>query len=63
MTFIELLLNSLFLASLIMLIGKFFGAAISWWLIILLSSPMAIACIPMISEFFIKVLKRKNPWK
>ncbi len=63
MTFIELLLNGLSLASLIMLIGKFFGAAISWWLIILLSAPMAIACIPMISEFFIKVLKRKNPWK
>ena len=63
MTLIELLLNALFLASLIMLFGKFFGAAISWWLIILFSAPMAIACIPMISEFLIKVFKRKNPWK
>ena len=63
MTFVELLLSALFLASLILLIGKFFGAAISWWLIILLSAPMAIACIPMIREFIIKVLKRKNPWK
>ena len=63
MTLIELLLNALFLASLIMLIGKFFGAVISWWLIILFSAPMAIACTPMISEFFIGFLKRKKLWK
>ena len=63
MTFIELILNVLFLTSLIMLFGKLFGAAISWWLIIVLSTPMVIACTPMISEFFINLLNRKNLWK
>ena len=63
MTLIELLLNALFFTSLIMLIWKLFGSDISWWLIIIFSAPMILACLPMWGEMLLDALKGKNPWK